>query len=268
MYDRARESAEGLAIESQRHLAKAREDLETALTENGKMQAEYEKSQEVLSDVRRELAERKEAIKDLEVSREAAIMGLAEYKEQLNSLEISLDKRTQTVNQLQADVKERDDALSKLDQHNAEINVWEKRIQESNDALSRLQDQLDESTASLRTMTNEFKMASTRSDHLELKCSRLRDYIRKVTGKCDQWEDFYDRQAEVVEGLKRANERTRQKTAELARRYQERDQIHDKERAVWTAQKCNLDFIHSQLEEELHGIANELAHVESRPVSS
>lgn len=268
MYDRARESAEGLAIESQRHLAKAREDLETALSENGKMQAEYEKSQEVLSDVRRELAERKEAIKDLEVSREAAIMGLAEYKEQLNSLEISLDKRTQTVNQLQADVKERDDALSKLDQHNAEINVWEKRIQESNDALSRLQDQLDESTASLRTMTNEFKMASTRSDHLELKCSRLRDYIRKVTGKCDQWEDFYDRQAEVVEGLKRANERTRQKTAELARRYQERDQIHDKERAVWTAQKCNLDFIHSQLEEELHGIANELAHVESRPVSS
>ena len=65
------------------------------------------------------------------------------------------------------------------------------------------------------------------NDTLTTKCNRLRDYIRKLTEKCDEWEAFHRREAKVLRRLKASNDRTRQRAAELARKYQQSDLVSE-----------------------------------------
>jgi cell division protein FtsB len=54
---------------------------------------------------------------------------------------------------------------------------------------------------------------------LESKCTRLRDYIRKLTKKCEEWEVSYERQAKSIEKLQGKNLKIREKATEFASRY-------------------------------------------------
>ena len=57
------------------------------------------------------------------------------------------------------------------------------------------------------------------NDSLEKKCAKLRDYIRKLTLKCEEWEASYQRQSKAIEKLQANNLRIRQKATEMASRY-------------------------------------------------
>ena len=56
-------------------------------------------------------------------------------------------------------------------------------------------------------------------DSLETKCSRLRDYIKKLTKKCEEWEVSYDQQSRTIEKLQGKNLKMREKASEFASRY-------------------------------------------------
>ena len=109
----------------------------------------------------------------------------------------------------------------------------------------------------------------SKSDMLETKCSRLRDYVRKLTTKCEEWELSYEKQSKLLEKMQARNGKTRQKASELASRYrkltgdlQHKSKIHYEDRAKWTAEKTSLQQVHEQLEQELEVIAKELSNID------
>jgi chromosome segregation ATPase len=71
----------------------------------------------------------------------------------------------------------------------------------------------------LRSKESEETKLRSKSEALETKCTRLREYIRKLTSKCEEWEASYDRQSMVLEKLHARNGKSKQKAAELAHRY-------------------------------------------------
>ena len=99
----------------------------------------------------------------------------------------------------------------------------------------------------------------------ESKCTRLRDYIQKLTKKCEEWEKSYDQQLQCIERLRRKNIKVLDRASELARKYQKlkadvqrKKQSNNSERKKWNHDRSNIQAIHMQLEEELDLIANEL----------
>ena len=57
------------------------------------------------------------------------------------------------------------------------------------------------------------------NESLENKCSRLREYIKKLTAKCEEWEVSYERQAKSIEKLQAKNVRIRERASEMVHRY-------------------------------------------------
>jgi chromosome segregation ATPase len=62
-------------------------------------------------------------------------------------------------------------------------------------------------------------MLQSKINSLENKCSRLRDFIKKLTLKCDEWEASYEKQGQAMEKLLARDVRTRERAAEIANRY-------------------------------------------------
>jgi chromosome segregation ATPase len=101
---------------------------------------------------------------------------------------------------------------------------------------------------------------------LDKKCARLRDYIRKLTTKCEEWEDSYDRQARAVEKLQEKNAQIRDRASDIAIRYRKlagdakhRTKKHNEDLMKWTRERSNLREVHTTLEQELEQIAKELS---------
>lgn len=100
---------------------------------------------------------------------------------------------------------------------------------------------------------------------LETKCSRLREYIKKLTKKCEEWELSYEEQAHAIVELQAKNLKARENASKLANRYrklkgeiQRKKKSHRDDRAKWICERSTLNEVHVQLEEELELIAKEL----------
>lgn len=100
---------------------------------------------------------------------------------------------------------------------------------------------------------------------LETKCSRLRDYIKKLTKKCEEWEVSYDQQVSTIEKLQAKNLKIREKASEVAGRYhrlkedvQKRKKSHKDDKIKWTHERSTIHEVHARLEEELELITKEL----------
>jgi chromosome segregation ATPase len=100
---------------------------------------------------------------------------------------------------------------------------------------------------------------------METKCSRLREYIKKLTKKCEEWEVSYEKQARCIEELQVKNLKIREKASEFGSRYkklkgeiQQKKKSHRDDREKWTCERSTLHEVHAQLEEELELIAKEL----------
>lgn len=118
----------------------------------------------------------------------------------------------------------------------------------------------------MRSMETEAISNKATVDKLENKCTRLRDYIRKLTTKCEEWEQSYDRQARTVEKLQEKNARIRDKASDIANRYRKlagdakhSTKKHHEDRMKWTDERSNLREVHMTLEQELELITKELS---------
>jgi chromosome segregation ATPase len=126
--------------------------------------------------------------------------------------------------------------------------------------------ELVEISSLMRTMETDALSHKVNADSLEKKCARLRDYIRKLTTKCEEWEQSYDRQARTVEKLQEKNARIRDKASDIANRYRKlagdakhSAKKHHENRIKWTEERSNLREVHMTLEQELELITKELS---------
>lgn len=117
-------------------------------------------------------------------------------------------------------------------------------------------------------LQSQATMLASREEKLiasESKCSRLREYIQKLTKKCEEWEKSYDHQLQCIEKLRRKNVKVLDKASEIARKYhklkadvQRKQTSHNSNRKKWNHERSNIQSVHMQLEEELDLIAKEL----------
>jgi septal ring factor EnvC (AmiA/AmiB activator) len=84
---------------------------------------------------------------------------------------------------------------------------------------SSTEEELSKVNTALQSKNSEEAKLRSKSEGLETKCTRLREYIRKLTSKCEEWEASYDRQSMVLDKLHTRNGKSKQKAAELAHRY-------------------------------------------------
>ena len=56
---------------------------------------------------------------------------------------------------------------------------------------------------------------------LEVKCGRLREYIKRLTSKCEDWETSYERQARVIEKLEGKNVKIRAWASGIQMKYKQ-----------------------------------------------
>jgi predicted RNase H-like nuclease (RuvC/YqgF family) len=82
------------------------------------------------------------------------------------------------------------------------------------------QQQLTRSNDSLQSNEAEQAQLRAKVEGLENKGARLREYIRKLTAKCEEWEVSYEKQSKRIERHDEQHRETRRKASEIARRYQ------------------------------------------------
>jgi hemerythrin-like domain-containing protein len=97
---------------------------------------------------------------------------------------------------------------------------------------------------------------------LERKCERLRDYIRKLTAKCDEWKEYADKQSKQIQKVKcRQQEHVASSNSGVentARSLASNDEVDEKSSS---AERRMLDRVATLAgEEELDALALELQH--------
>ncbi|KAL7569287.1 hypothetical protein ACA910_016834 [Epithemia clementina (nom. ined.)] len=102
-------------------------------------------------------------------------------------------------------------------------------------------------------------------EKVKVKCQRLKEYARKLVEKCDQWEEFFQKQSNVVTGLQEAREQSRHKASELARQCRDKDKLYKQQLALWSVERNELYSAHQELSNELDLLARELPSVGLQP---
>lgn len=99
----------------------------------------------------------------------------------------------------------------------------------------------------------------------ESKCARLREYIQKLTKKCEEWEKSYDQQLQCIEKLRSKNIRVLDKGSEIAKKYhrlkadvQRKRVSHNSDWEKFSNERSSIQAVHIQMKEELDLIAKEL----------
>lgn len=147
-----------------------------------------------------------------------------------------------------------------LQQAEQEMERSVDQIREMSSALSKMQQQEDDKTTKIQaleyelevmreelsmvrnTLSNERKLAQQRGiefshelstkqrseeelrsalESMESKTARLREYVKKLTLKCEEWEKSYERQGKSLEKLQFRHARMREKAAEMASKYKQ-----------------------------------------------
>ena len=98
---------------------------------------------------------------------------------------------------------------------------------------------------------------------LERKCERLRDYIRKLTAKCEEWTEYADKQSKRIQQAKsRQREHVQASNAGVEntpRPLASSDKVDEK--SVEAVERRMLDRVATLAgEEDLDALASELQH--------
>jgi len=132
--------------------------------------------------------------------------------------------------------------------------------------MNNLRSKIEEATILLRSKEYEEQSLKVNIQSYENKNVRLRDYIRKLTAKCEEWEASYERQSKAIDILQQKKARMKEKACEIADRYKtlvtdvnRRKKLHQDDRSKWNNERSNLNSVHAALERELEQIAKELA---------
>jgi chromosome segregation ATPase len=148
----------------------------------------------------------------------------------------------------------------------ATLEKKESQILEMNSQMNSMRSEIDGVTSLLRSKESEEDSLKVNIQAYEKKNSRLREYIRKLTTKCEEWETSYDRQSRVIDRLQEKKARVKEKAYDIAGRYRalvadinRRKRLHQHDREKWSHERSHLNSVHAALEQELEQIAKELA---------
>jgi chromosome segregation ATPase len=148
----------------------------------------------------------------------------------------------------------------------ATLEKRESQILEMNSEINSMRSEIEEATSLLRSKESEEHSLKVNIQSCEMKNSRLREYIRKLTTKCEEWETSYDRQSRAIDRLQEKKARMKEKACDIAGRYRtlladinRRKKLHQHDREKWSNERSNLNSVHAALEQELEQIAKELA---------
>mmetsp|Transcript_11576 Transcript_11576/g.27855 ORF Transcript_11576/g.27855 Transcript_11576/m.27855 type:complete len:1350 (-) Transcript_11576:116-4165(-) len=239
------------------------------------------------NDCKKGLAEERKQSEQL-----CSLLGQAEFEMERSALQIqemsaALSHVQQNEVELNEKIRESEREYSSCSEQlvslQKEVSNERKEIQEKifelEETLKEQESQLMETTAELSATKSELEkmmdyqqsqatMLASQEEKLmasESKCARLREYIQKLTKKCEEWEKSYDQQFQCIEKLRRKNIKVLDKGSEIAKKYhklkadvQRKRICHNSDREKWSNERSNIQAVHVQLEEELDLIAKEL----------
>ena len=82
-----------------------------------------------------------------------------------------------------------------------ELEKKENQIIAMTSEINRMQSEIEEMNSLLRSKESEENSLKANIESSENKNTRLREYIRKLTAKCEEWEVSYDRQSRAIDRL-------------------------------------------------------------------
>lgn len=95
---------------------------------------------------------------------------------------------------------------------------------------------------------------------LERKCERLRDYIRKLTFKCEEWAEYADKQSQRIQQAKsRQRENVQASNARVENTPRPTASSDKVDESKWSVERRMLDRVANLAgEEDLDALASEL----------
>jgi chromosome segregation ATPase len=204
-----------------------------------------------------------------EMSKAMAVMQRRE-NEANNDIKLMESELMKLKNESETSEFEKEEDLTKVKQFlldtSATLEKKESQILEMNSEMNSMRTEIEEATSLLRSKESEEHSLRVNIQSCEKKNSRLREYIRKLTTKCEEWEASYDRQSRAIDRLQEKKARIKEKACNIAGRYRtlvadinKRKKLHQHDREKWSNERSNLNSVHAALEQELEQIAKELA---------
>jgi chromosome segregation ATPase len=211
MHQRAEDLAtenENCFLEMRSNFEQAQTDCDALFNRLGELSALLERFEQERASLKSQLDQKSAALVEAEEAREAAANG-ANCLRQLGGKWAA----------------ERATLDSLLTEKKAEAASRADKVEEYVEQISSIQTELSDAREYLRQSEDEVSELRGRNEGLVTKCGRLREYIRKLTRKCDEWEEFHKQESHVLQQLKLSHDRTRQKAFELAEKVHEKDQV-------------------------------------------
>jgi len=148
----------------------------------------------------------------------------------------------------------------------AALEMKDSQILDMNSQMNTMRSEIDKGQTLLRSKEFEEQSLKANIQSFEKKNTKLREYIRKLTNKCEEWETSYDRQSRAIDRLQDKKNRMKDKACDIAGRYRalvadinRRKKLHQSDREKSIHERSNLNSVHAALEQELEEIAKELA---------
>jgi hypothetical protein len=226
-----------------------------------------EKLFSLLRQAEQEMERSTDQIQDMSESLSALRERDSKLTSRASGLEAELIQLKQSHELAQAKSSEERDRLKRaLAEKTALAEEQSTEINEATSRVEQLRSELERTSFELRSKESELGKTKPVMESLEKKVSVLRDYVRKLTTKCEEWEKSYDRQSVAIDKLQQKNAKIREKASLMADKYrklvadiQRRKRIHKDDRAKWSHERSSLSHVHLQLEQELEQIAKELS---------
>ena len=108
---------------------------------------------------------------------------------------------------------------------NFQLEVQANELLTCHERMESLEQELHHTNALLGNSNDEITVLHRTNDNLVAKCTKLREYIRKVTKKCHEWEIYHDRESAAVKHLHHAYDQTCRKAYALSTICKEKDQV-------------------------------------------
>jgi hypothetical protein len=134
----------------------------------------------------------------------------------------------------------------------------ESQLLEMNTQVNCMKSDINDVTSQLRSKENEEHSLKMNLQSCENKNSRLREYIRKLTTKLDDWDVWSERQTRAIDKLQEKNCRLR----EYIRKLTTKCEAYNHNRANRKNERSSLHQVHTALEQELKQLSKSLMVVE------
>lgn len=196
------------SAENQREIEKNQENIY-------RLQEDFQRATELGTQYRKQAEDEEKQNKKLfELLRQAELemeRSAKQIREMSSALSKLQQQESEMLSKTQSAEQEREAMRTELAQVRHELKLERQLAQQRGNELSQER---------LVKHTHEDELRST-IEGLEEKCVRVRHYVKKLTLKCEEWEQSYERQGKSLEKLQTKNSRMREKMSEMAAKYKQ-----------------------------------------------